>query len=63
MSMGKSSIASILLFSISSCIGVAVGIGISSIESQLEIYIVTGKNNYIQLKTNANGRLLDSLCK
>merc|ERR1712223_287174 len=42
MSMGKSSIASILLFSISSCIGVAVGIGISSIESQLEIYIVTG---------------------
>jgi len=42
MSMGKSSIASILLFSISSCIGVAVGIGISSIESHLEIYIVTG---------------------
>jgi len=42
MSMGKSSIASILLFSISSCIGVAVGIGISSTEKELEIYIVTG---------------------
>lgn len=42
MSMGKSSIASILLHSISSCIGVAIGIGISSIESNLEIYIITG---------------------
>merc|ERR1711997_497527 len=42
MSMGKSSIASIMLISISSCIGVAIGIGISSIESSLEIYIVTG---------------------
>ena len=43
MSMGKSSIASILLHSVSSCIGVAIGIGISSIESNLEIYIITGK--------------------
>jgi len=42
MSMGKSSIASILLHSVSSCIGVAIGIGISSIESNLEIYIITG---------------------
>jgi len=42
MSMGKSSLASIMLFSISSCIGVAIGIGISSIQSSLEIYIVTG---------------------
>ena len=57
MSMGKSSIASILLHSVSSCIGVAIGIGISSIESNLEIYIITGKK-YEKYK---NGNLLPKL--
>ena len=57
MSMGKSSITSILLHSVSSCIGVAIGIGISSIESNLEIYIITGKK-YEKYK---NGNLLPKL--
>ena len=57
MSMGKSSIASILLHSVSSCIGVAIGIGISSIESNLEIYIITGK----KYKKIQNGNLLPKL--